>query len=364
MFQGNRKLWLTLGGRLHRQSERRTMEGRRVDYLIFSITLLSLHGDATLEGPADSTVVLKENLTLACTCPWSGNLTQISWEKRTNHNKTQVAVFHHIYGKMLFGDYQQRTIFLNSSEMDGSIMIKEASAADQGFYQCSMQTFPKGTWTKKIRVIDTDVLKTHNSDLNIEIKEANNFLLKCNYNLNGTIYSVTIEKLGDGFKDNIASCSFAHRPLVGADYIERSILNCTDFLQVNLLLKNVTVDDEGLYRCHFIMKEENRTTTVSLTVIKEKDDLIKTLFIYIGAGLGFLIAVLITTVICLKRKKKKRMRKRAKHPPARRRHYNNYQQSMIHDRVSKRPNDRTHEDIYINLKNVSNPTRKKKTTFG
>ncbi|XP_051785244.1 CD226 antigen isoform X2 [Erpetoichthys calabaricus] len=253
MFQGNRKLWLTLGGRLHKHSERRMMEGRRVDYLIFSITLLSLHGDA---------------------------------------------------------------------------------------------------------------LKTHNPDLNIEIKEANDFLLKCNYNLKGTIYSVVIQKLGDGFKDNVASCSFAHRPLVGADYIERSILNCTDFLQVSLLLKNVTVDDEGLYRCHFTMKEENRTTTVSLTVIKEKDDLIKTLSIYIGAGLGFLIAVLITTVICLKRKKKKRMRKRAKHPPARRRHYNNYQQSMIHDRVSKRPNDRTHEDIYINLKNVSNPTRKKKTTFG
>ncbi|RXM97154.1 Rotatin [Acipenser ruthenus] len=227
------------------------------------------HG-ATLT--ADTTVKMEQNLTLKCECPWSGNLSQINWERKSDSKKELVAVYHKQHGLKLFNKYEGRIVFLNSSSMDGSITIINASAEDLGLYQCSIQTFPKGSWIKHLLVENSDGFDNRKPDSYELVEKGHHFMLRCHYFLNGTVYRVTIERIGEKHKDTIALCSFPDGKIIGPDYEERTLVNCSRALNINLLLMNISINDEGVYQCHFSTDRGNHTTTISLSVRKDGFD--------------------------------------------------------------------------------------------
>lgn len=98
------------------------------------------------------TVRLEEGMVLKCLCPWKGNFSMVSWTKIPNRDP--IAVFHPEYGLAFSYHYQERIKFLRTASMDGSISVRNVTHQDIGLYQCSVQTFPQGSWTRNIQVED------------------------------------------------------------------------------------------------------------------------------------------------------------------------------------------------------------------
>lgn len=65
-----------------------------------------------------------------------------------------MAVFHPDFGVVLSHRFDGRVEFLKNGPMDGSISIKNVTHQDIGLYECSVQTFPRGPWTRHIQVED------------------------------------------------------------------------------------------------------------------------------------------------------------------------------------------------------------------
>lgn len=111
------------------------------------------HKNALYPGAAQVAIVnLQEGMVLNCVCPWSGNLSMVSWTKVPE--KHPVAVFHPEYGVTFSHHYRERIEFLRTTPMDGSISMRNVTHQDIGVYHCSVQTFPRGPWTKDVQVED------------------------------------------------------------------------------------------------------------------------------------------------------------------------------------------------------------------
>lgn len=93
-------------------------------------------------------VKLEEGMTLDCICPWRGNLTMVSWKRELR----TFAAYHPIHGMNISSGYTGRVKFLKSSPLDGSISLSNVTERDVGQYQCSIQSFPLGSWTNSVLV--------------------------------------------------------------------------------------------------------------------------------------------------------------------------------------------------------------------
>lgn len=76
----------------------------------------------------------------------------VSWIKTPN--KDPVAVFHPDFGVSFPRRYRERVEFLRTTPLDGSISMRNVTHEDIGTYHCSVQTFPRGPWTRTIQVED------------------------------------------------------------------------------------------------------------------------------------------------------------------------------------------------------------------
>ncbi len=104
-----------------------------------------LPGSVQMKAPT-SKVTLQEGMELDCLCPWTGQLIMVSWTKKSLSQP--VAVYHPQYGSNYEPSYDGRVTFLKSTAMDGSISIMNVTEGDIGQYHCSLQTYPRGSWTK------------------------------------------------------------------------------------------------------------------------------------------------------------------------------------------------------------------------
>ncbi|KAJ8279723.1 hypothetical protein COCON_G00067890 [Conger conger] len=323
-------------------------------YFMVLMILLGSIRDACSEKLVDSMVRLERSITLECLCPWSGNLSMIAWVKMPG--KKQVAAFHPEFGLATSDEYKGRVNFLTSSRMDGTITILNTTASDAGLYQCSVQTFPRGSWIKNILVkhlVDIDLSMADPKG----VKKGNTFLLNCNYADMGSVYNVTFEKVGEKGIDTIARCSRVEgrveETFVGVDFKERALVNCSDVLGISLRLLDVTEQDEGFYSCHFSAEASGQTTTVSLTVSTEGSSMSISpeiyMYIFIGSGvLGLILIILATTLICW-HKRKKRAKVRAKLHPMQRRLINNYEQAALYDKMKKKNKHQEESQVYVNI---------------
>lgn len=114
--------------------------------LTLMLTQRSTVGSVQVKAP-ETTVTLQEGMILDCLCPWSGQLTMVSWNKASLSQP--VAVYHPQLGTNFAPSYDGRVAFLKTTPMDGSISIMNVSQSDVGQYYCSLQTYPQGSWTKK-----------------------------------------------------------------------------------------------------------------------------------------------------------------------------------------------------------------------
>ncbi|XP_023856646.1 CD226 antigen isoform X1 [Salvelinus sp. IW2-2015] len=357
------------------------MEAVQKDHWYFMVLLIFLSSLKVSVQQRDgvTTVKLKEGMVLECVCPWEGNLSMVSWTKLIRFEKAPVAVYHPEYGVSISQYYQTRIQFRKTIPMDGSITISKVTQEDAGLYHCSVQTFPKGSWARDIRVEveDTGTVEEDDAgseadgDTNIHTREpepeviqadteliaerSDNLTISCNHEHNGTVYDVTVEKLDHGSASGVgimAKCRLENGGLFGVDYTHRGIVNCSDRLDTRLQLNDVGEEDGGLYRCLFNTDAGVQTTTVLLTVLSPVEFSLSEYLIYIGGGVSGLLLLLSVIVILVVWQRKKKMRAKyiTKMHPAQRQFCNDYENVPVYDRMRKGTNQRGDSPVYGNIR--------------
>uniref|UniRef100_A0A4W5JH86 CD226 molecule n=1 Tax=Hucho hucho TaxID=62062 RepID=A0A4W5JH86_9TELE len=329
------------------------MEAVQKDHWYFMVLLIFLSSlkVSVQQRYGVTTVKLKEGMVLECVCPWEGNLSMVSWTKLIRFEKAPVAVYHPEYGVSISQYYQTRIQFQKTTPMDGSITISKVTQEDAGLYHCSVQTFPKGSWSRDIRVEDTGTLEEDDAgseadgDTNIHTREpeviqaateliaerSDNLTISCNHEHNGTVYEVTIEKLDHGSASGMrimAKCRLENGGLFGVNYTHRGIVNCSNRLDTRLQLNDVGEEDGGLYRCLFNTDAGVQTTTVLLTVLSPVEFSLS--LIYIGGGVSGLLLLLSVIVILVS--------------------CNDYENVPVYDRMRKGTNQRGDSPVYGNIR--------------
>ncbi|KAK6292988.1 hypothetical protein J4Q44_G00364890 [Coregonus suidteri] len=370
------------------------MEAVQKDHWYFMVLLIFLSSlkVSVQQRNGVTTVKLEEGMVLGCVCPWEGNLSMVSWTKLIRFEKAPVAVYHPEYGVSISQSYQTRIQFLKTTPMDGSITISMVTQEDAGLYHCSVQTFPKGSWARDIRVEVEDTVTLEEGDAGSEADEgetdihtrepepevieadteliaerSDNLTMSCNHEHNGTVYEVTVEKLGHGSASGVgimAVCRLENGGLFRVDYTHRGIVNCSDRLDTSLQLNNVGEEDGGLYRCLFNTDAGVQTTTVLLTVLSPVEFSLSEylIYIYIGGGVSGLLLLLSVIVILVvwQRKKKRREEYRIKLHPAARRSCNNYENVPVYDRMRNGTNQRGDSPVYANIHTIRPHTKRKR----
>ncbi|XP_041824208.1 CD226 antigen isoform X2 [Melanotaenia boesemani] len=311
------------------------MEAVQKDYWYFVVLVFLSFLKVAVQQQEVVTVRLEEGMVLDCLCPWTGNLSMVSWTKVPD--KHPVAVFHPEFGIAFSHHYRERVEFLRTTPLDGSISIRNVTHQDIGLYSCSVQTFPQGPWSRNIQVEDLDEPPEEDNgtetpppevtvaDTELKIEQSHNLTIKCDHKHNGTVYQVILERMLHGNPWGIIGvCKKVEGGLVSEDYSDRGRVDCTDNLDVSLLLTDVAEEDSGFYRCTFNTDVGVQTTTVHLSVAAPGGFSLSLymMYIYIGAGaagLALLIAIII--VAMRHRKKNRREEYRVKLHPSQRKDF-------------------------------------------
>ncbi|XP_076014271.1 CD226 antigen [Genypterus blacodes] len=305
-------------------------------------------------------VHLEEGMILDCFCPWNGNFSMVSWTKLPD--KTPIAVFHPEYGVAFAHPYRERVEFLRNTVMDGSISMRNVTHQDMGLYQCSIQTFPQGSWTRNVQVEDLDDPPVEDEitltptpeilvDTELVVVQSDNLTIRCNHEHNGTVYQVILEKMAPGEPWGIIGvCKVVEGVLVGKDYSERGLVSCAQSLDVSLELTAVAQEDGGFYRCSFSTDAGVQTTTVLLTVPTPGEFSLEVymMYIYIGAGVAGLILLIVVVVLTVRHRKKNwRTEYRVKLRPSERRP-NFYENISVYGKKGRRPERVSDGPVYAN----------------
>ncbi|TSK98361.1 Rotatin [Bagarius yarrelli] len=306
-----------------------------------------------------STVKLQDGMLLDCLCPWSGKLIMVSWTK--DGHSSPLAIYHPEYGVNFDASYDGRVTFSNASKMDGSIKIRNVTEKDQGVYYCSLQTFPQGTWTKDILVqkqVTLPIVSYNPNTKFLHASENEDVIIGCSHN--ETVYEVSVEKM-DGANRGISLLAVCKQNGDGvelSDYQHRGVINCSDALEMELRLPNVSQADHGSYRCNFSTDAELSSAVIHLTVVSRPKGFSADQFrwyIYIGAGVAgalFLMSVALIVTWKNRRKVKRLEYRRAPVHTTKRSHVYTNEQAGVYDRMKKTTrNQRNANPIYVNFQN-------------
>ncbi|XP_055038939.2 CD226 antigen isoform X1 [Misgurnus anguillicaudatus] len=328
------------------------------DYWYFMVLMMSLcllKGSFQMKAP-ETTVTLQEGMILDCLCPWDGQLTMVSWTKKSLSQP--LAVYHPQLGTNYAPSYDGRVAFVKSTTMDGSISIMNVSLSDIGHYHCSLQTYPQGSWTKDT-FVERRAITTNNFSIQpyteLVAAENDNLTIKCDHVHEGEVYQVSLEKVDpkDGSSNIIATCQMLNDGVELKEFSSEGRVNCTDAMEFSLQLTSIIEDDGGFYRCNFTTDAGVQSTTVLLTTrsAQEFRSFWNMLYVYIGVGVagGALLIGLVLLVTWANKRKRKREEYRIKlHPDKRQR--NHYEHSCVYDRMKKGTRTGARDkEIYVNF---------------
>ncbi|MBZ3878778.1 CD226 antigen [Sciurus carolinensis] len=246
-----------------------------MDYLTFLLAILHVHKALCEEIFWDTAVKFAENMTLECVYPSMNSFTQIEWFKIHGVQKKFIGIFHPTHGVVLREPYDKRLHLLNSTTAPNKVILSfyNASEADVGTYSCLFNVFPRGSWEKKIRVVQSDSFETA-APLNCHVvsESGKNVTLTFQLQADWPVQQVTWEKIQSHQIDLLACCNLSQGRSYTSKYPRQILSNCSqDSRRSSILILNTTASDSGLYRCRFTAHSgENETFVAKLTIIDGK----------------------------------------------------------------------------------------------
>ncbi|XP_062911222.1 CD226 antigen-like [Mobula hypostoma] len=318
---------------------------RLAHYLLLSAGLFQLHkGVNCKENPnIDTAVKLQDVIKLKCAHPRRSNLIQLSWDKNVNGMKQKVALYNPQHGGHIVFPYNRTVKFLSSFK-SGDIMMN-ASAADEGIYLCSIDTFPDGKLQKTIEVINPANFPSSRAvDTYVTLVPGSNMTLLCEYPIGRHVEQVMWKKVSKEEINTIAIFKHASS-FIGYDYKERIQFN--DSTNNSLTIQNVMSIDIGRYHCEVITDNGNWTKVFDTGMEKGNEMLL----VISAVAVGILFLILI--VGCVWRRKKWKRAKRVlkskstERNQQRRVNQNSYAFTTTSDHRSCRAAE--NQDTYVNL---------------
>lgn len=94
-------------------------------------------------------VELGGKATLRCTLSTFNKIQQVTWQKQTDGNFVNVAVYKNQTYRNIIGQYKDRINFTSVSLNDTAITFWKASTQDNGCYKCIFNIFPTGPISEK-----------------------------------------------------------------------------------------------------------------------------------------------------------------------------------------------------------------------
>ncbi|KAM9436925.1 CD226 antigen isoform 1-T1 [Clarias gariepinus] len=319
-------------------------------FVALLISLSFLKVSEQLKSPS-STVTLQNGMLLNCTCPWTGKLVMVTWTKGVN--SSPLAVYHPDYGVNFNSAYDGRVEFINISAMDGSIRVTNVTEEDEGVYQCSMQTFPQGSWSKET-LVKKQVTPTfsQNPNTTLNVSENEGVTISCSHN--DLVDEVSLERIegADGTGRLLAVC---RKNDDVQQFVPGVKVNCTDEMVMEVRFNSVTRDDAGIYRCNFSMDAEVSTSLILLRMFSSPEGFIDVQhkwYIYTGGGVAGALVLMSVALLFMwrSRRKVRRLEYRPQLPTTKRQHIYTNDQGRVYDRMKKTTrNQRKNNPIYVNL---------------
>ncbi|XP_078072835.1 CD226 antigen isoform X1 [Mustelus asterias] len=351
---------------------------------LFCSGLLLLHKDVACEEyqNVDSTMKRQDVVVLKCAYPQMSKMIQLSWVKNIEGVKHKIAVYNPSRGEHIFPLYNQSVTFLSTS-ISGDIQLR-ATAAEEGSYQCSINTFLEGVLLKQFAVINPDTFKAkfakgQAADTQVLLVPDNSMTLSCGYLDGDKVVQLTWQRVTEEEISMIANFTQS-QSFIGYDYRRRIQTDYMPHQNISLTIQNVTTNDVGMYSCHVVTSNGKWTKLFDVSVEGEQSDvpprihatsqvLVEgqsdpskavtdiTMFLIIGAvAFGSLVLVIsVVIVICVKRRKKRKRNKKqfkkgiAERNYQRRANPNSYAAPDIYDRANSRAAGYQEESIYANL---------------
>ncbi|XP_078072836.1 CD226 antigen isoform X2 [Mustelus asterias] len=325
---------------------------------LFCSGLLLLHKDVACEEyqNVDSTMKRQDVVVLKCAYPQMSKMIQLSWVKNIEGVKHKIAVYNPSRGEHIFPLYNQSVTFLSTS-ISGDIQLR-ATAAEEGSYQCSINTFLEGVLLKQFAVINPDTFKAkfakgQAADTQVLLVPDNSMTLSCGYLDGDKVVQLTWQRVTEEEISMIANFTQS-QSFIGYDYRRRIQTDYMPHQNISLTIQNVTTNDVGMYSCHVVTSNGKWTKLFDVSVEGVTDI---TMFLIIGAvAFGSLVLVIsVVIVICVKRRKKRKRNKKqfkkgiAERNYQRRANPNSYAAPDIYDRANSRAAGYQEESIYANL---------------
>ncbi|XP_062841756.1 CD226 antigen isoform X2 [Trichomycterus rosablanca] len=255
-------------------------------FMVLLVSLTSLKVSDQLKAGGHR-VVLKDGMVLTCTCPWNGTLTMLSWTKEGE--SSPLAIYHPDFGVSFSTEYDGRVSFLRGSKLDGSISITNISGRDEGRYHCSIQTFPKGPWSKFIHVEKRVSFPSVSPSTDLIVPENSSLTIVCRNVRGGLVYEVTLERLEStdgGHSSLVAVCRLTEGVVKLEQVSHAGSVNCSEEMEMELQLEDGGGDDRGIYRCNFSTDIGVYSTIIHPTTPHSQgfESYQYSQYMYIGAG--------------------------------------------------------------------------------
>ncbi|XP_066480537.1 CD226 antigen, partial [Tiliqua scincoides] len=209
----------------------------------------------------DSTVKLANNMILKCVCPKNGTISLITWSKKKDNGKDNIAVLQLPRNLHIESKYQNRVDIVKQTSNNKSLVFTNATEADIGYYHCSFTLFPQGIWEKRIHVVQSGDFEPHvlpAFHLAMKLERRANFT--CQHDSEVAVNQVIWEKVQVDSVDLVVQCDESGTAIRGAEYEERVEIDCANRASSTMTLENVTASDFGIYRCHYIGANGENTT--------------------------------------------------------------------------------------------------------
>nr|XP_009671627.1 PREDICTED: CD226 antigen [Struthio camelus australis] len=326
-----------------------------MDPVTFLSVAFQLYG-TNVEGKfVDSTVKLKEKMTLDCVYPKKAMVIQTSWLKSNTTHTKNIAVLHPDYGIHIEDNYRGRIHFKNDSREDNSLFFIKSTLEDVGLYFCSIQTYPDGIWEKVIKVIQpADAFEVPEKQNNPVFREpGGNVTLSCPYKIGGSVQQVVWERIKADRIDSIVLCNSLGQKNFGSDFEERTLVDCAPEASSMIVVQNITASDTAIYRC--VATGRNKTYAMSFIVAATLDH--QWFIKYIAGGISAAFLLLLSDY-CKKKKKKRITQASAKALYSTQlQPLNSYGTSNFHgtQHTGRRREESSlsETEIYVNCRNVS-----------
>uniref|UniRef100_A0A8D2B3B5 CD226 molecule n=1 Tax=Sciurus vulgaris TaxID=55149 RepID=A0A8D2B3B5_SCIVU len=327
-----------------------------MDYLTFLLVILHVHKALCEEIFWDTAVKFAENMTLECVYPSVSSFTQIEWFKIHGVQKKFIGIFHPAHGVVVREPYDKRLHLLNSTTAPNKVILSfyNASEADVGTYSCLFNVFPRGSWEKKIRVVQSDSFEAA-APLNCHVvsESGKNVTLTFQLQVDWPVQQVTWEKIQPHQIDLLTCCNLSQGRSYTSKYPRQILSNCSqDIRRSSILILNTTAWDSGLYRCRFTAHSgENETFVAKLTIIDGKTDNQYSLFVAGGTVLLLFVVVIVTifVIACNRRRRRQKGIPFKESWDTKSKAVNNYRSPIS----ATQPMEDAREDIYVNYPTFS-----------